>query len=148
MTRQPSERHIELLNSYMSGTSIFKGWAQEKLGDISIEEWSWGSAFMAWDIDDRFIMPDGVMFGGHIAAVADHIVALGAMTVLTDVKERFRTSRLETNFFRPLTKCKADIVVTVTNASKRLIHVEANIFNGDEKLAVRIHAVQVRRMTG
>jgi len=29
-----------------------------------------------------------------------------------------------------------------------LIHVEADFYNADEKLAVRVNAVQVRRMTG
>lgn len=146
--RITSERHTELLNSYMDESSRLKGWARDRLGEIAICEWEYGSASLTWDIDDQFVMPDGVVFGGHIAAVGDHLVSIGAMTVLTDSKERFRTSRLETNFFRPLTKCAADIVVTATNVSQRLIHLEADIFNADEKLAARINAVQVRRMTG
>ena len=103
---------------------------------------------MRWDIDDRFLMPDGVMFGGHIASVADHVAGLTTMTVLTANEERFRTSRLETNYFRPLTAPLAVIDGRVVNASKTLIHVEADFLNAEEKLAVRISAVQVRRMTG
>ena len=148
MTRTTSERHTDILNGYKAGGSRFNDWAVEKLGDIALVSWEWGATKMHWDIDDRFVMPDGVMFGGHIASVADHVAGLAAMTVLTDSKERFRTSRLETNFFRPLTKPVAMIDAQVTNASKSLIHVEADFHNADEKLAVRIHAVQVRRMTG
>ncbi|WDI30332.1 PaaI family thioesterase [Hyphococcus flavus] len=148
MTRITSERHTDILNGYKSGGSRFNEWSREMLGDFTLLKWGWGALSMRWDIDDRFIMPDGVMFGGHIASVADHVAGLVAMTVLTDSKERFRTSRLETNYFRPLTAPVAMIEAKVTNASKTLIHVEADFVNGDEKLAVRINAVQVRRMTG
>ena len=144
MSNITSERHTELLDSYQNGTSIFKKWASEHLGDVELLEWSWGKVQLRWTIDDRFIMPDGVMFGGHIASVADHLVALGAMTVLSQDEERFRTSRLETNFFRPLMKCEAKVEVRVTNVARRLIHVEADVLNDEGKLAVRVHAVQVR----
>ncbi len=146
--RTTSERHADILNGYKSGGSRFNDWSREKLGDFTLLKWSFGALSMRWDIDDRFLMPDGVMFGGHIASVADHVAGLAAMTVLTDSRERFRTSRLETNFFRPLTAPLAMIEARITNASKNLIHVEADMTNGDDKLAVRINAVQVRRMTG
>lgn len=146
--RKTSERHTDILNGYKDGGSRFNDWAEEKLGLLSLTGWAWGEVAMRWDIDERFVMPDGVMFGGHIASVADHVAGLAAMTVLTDSRERFRTSRLETNYFRPLTMPLATIEGRVANASKTLIHVEADFLNADEKLAVRINAVQVRRMTG
>ncbi len=148
MTRTTSDRHTDILNGYKSGGSKFNVWAEEKLGAFTLTSWEWGEIKMRWDIDDRFVMPDGVMFGGHIASVADHVAGLAAMTVLIGDKERFRTSRLETNFFRPLTMPLATIEGRVTNASKSLIHVEADFYNEDDKLAVRVNAVQVRRMTG
>lgn len=148
MNRTTSERHTDILNGYKSGGSRFNDWARERLGELVLLDWSWGLVNIRWDIDDRFVMPDGVMFGGHIASVADHVAGLAAMTVLTANKERFRTSRLETNYFRPLTMPVASIEGRVVNAAKTLIHVEADFLNGDGKLAVRINAVQVRRMTG
>ncbi|NOX82910.1 MAG: PaaI family thioesterase [Alphaproteobacteria bacterium] len=148
MTRTTSDRHTDILNGYKSGGSRFNVWAEEKLGAFTLTSWEWGEIKMQWDIDDRFVMPDGVMFGGHIASVADHVAGLTAMTVLMGDKERFRTSRLETNFFRPLTMPMATIEGRVTNASKSLIHVEADFYNDEDKLAVRVNAVQVRRMTG
>jgi len=148
MTRTTSERHTDILNGYKAGDSRFNHWAEEKLGALALTDWEWGAIQMRWDIDERFVMPDGVMFGGHIASVADHIAGLTTMTVLTQDKERFRTSRLETNYFRPLTMPLAMIEGRVTNAAKTLIHVEADFYNADEKLAVRVNAVQVRRMTG
>lgn len=148
MTPTTSERHTDILNGYKSGGSRFNEWTREMLGDFTLLSWSWGELSMRWDIDDRFIMPDGVMFGGHIASVADHVAGLAAMTVLAENRERFRTSRLETNYFRPLTAPLAMIEARVVNASKTLIHVEADFRNAEEKRAVRVSAVQVRRMTG
>lgn len=148
MSRMTSERHTDILNGYKSGGSRFNEWTREKLGDFTLLSWRFGQLSMRWDIDERFIMPDGVMFGGHIASVADHVAGLAAMTVLTDDNERFRTSRLETNYFRPLTAPVAKIEAHVTNASKTLIHVEADFVDKHDKLAVRVNAVQVRRMTG
>ena len=143
-----SERHTEILDGYKAGGSRFNAWAEEKLGAFALTHWEWGAISLRWDIDDRFVMPDGVMFGGHIASVADHVAGLTAMTVLSDSKERFRTSRLETNFFRPLGMPLATIEGRVTNASRSLIHVEADFLNAEGKRAARIYAVQMRRMTG
>ena len=148
MTRVTSERHTDILNGYKAGGSRFNDWARERLGEFILLDWSWGHIKMRWEIDDRFVMPDGVMFGGHIASVADHVAGLATMTVLSANEERFRTSRLETNYFRPLTMPLAVIEGRVVNASKNLIHVEADFVNAQEKLAVRINAVQVRRLTG
>lgn len=148
MLRQTSERHTDILNGYKAGGSRFNEWSEAALGLITLEDWEWGALTLRWDMDDRFVMPDGVMFGGHIASVADHIAALTAMSVLIENKERFRTSKLEVNYFRPLTKPHAIIDARVTNASKNLIHIEGDFFNADDKLAARLSAVQIRRMTG
>jgi uncharacterized protein (TIGR00369 family) len=140
-----SARHTEILDGYRRGDSRFNVWAEEKLGRLRLTAWEWGRLSMAWDIDDRFVMPDGVMFGGHVAAVADHVAGLITMTVLEANEDRFRTSRLETNFFRPVMKPRATIEARVVNASKTLIHVEAEFLNAEGKLAAKIAAAQVRR---
>lgn len=140
-----SERHTDILNGYKAGGSRFSEWVNANLADIKLVSWEWGKISMLWTIDDRFIMPDGVMFGGHVACVADHVAGLLSMTVLTESTERFRTTKLETNFFRPMMKPQARVEGRILNASQTLIHAEADFFNAEEKLAVRIHAVQVRR---
>lgn len=147
-TRTTSERHTDILNGYREGGSRFNEWARENLGDLVLTDWEWGRIAMRWDIGDRFVMPDGVMFGGHIASVADHVAGLVAMTVLEANEERFRTSKLEVNYFRPVMRPFVEIDAQVVNASKTLIHVEADFMTEEEKLAVRVSAVQVRRMTG
>jgi acyl-coenzyme A thioesterase PaaI-like protein len=143
--QKTSERHTDILNGYKQGGSRFSEWTKANLADLRLTAWEWGRISMLWTIEDKWIMPDGVMFGGHVACVADHIAGLLSMTVLTESTERFRTSKLETNFFRPVMKPSAKIEGRVVNASQTLIHVEADFFNAEEKLAVRINATQVRR---
>lgn len=148
MTEATSQRHTDILNGYKAGASRFNDWARERLGEIVLTEWSWGLVKIRWEIDDRFVMPDGVMFGGHIASVADHVAGLATMTVLASNEERFRTSRLETQYFRPLTMPLATIEGRVVNAAKTLIHVEGDFVDAQGKLAARVNAIQVRRMSG
>jgi acyl-coenzyme A thioesterase PaaI-like protein len=145
---QTSDRHKGILDGYRRGDSRFNDWSREKLGDLRLTDWEWGRLSISWEIDDRFLMPDGVMFGGHVAAVADHVAGLAAMTVLEANEDRFRTSRLETNFFRPIMKPRATIEARIVNASKSLIHVEADFLNAEGKLAARIAATQVKRKEG
>lgn len=145
MTQATSPRHTEILNAYQAGESRFYLWAKEHFADLKLLSWSRGRTSMHWTIGDQFVMPDGVVFGGHVAAVADHVAGLLTMTTLDDSADRFRTSRLETNFFRPLMKPSSTIEGRVVNASKTLIHVEADFFNAEGKLAARIVAVQARR---
>lgn len=141
---ETSARHAEILNGYQA-MGPWYGWAKEKLGDLKLVSWSYGRASMVWEIDDRMLMGDGVMFGGHVASVSDQVAALVTMSTLTESDDRFRTSRLETNFFRPVMKPRLVIEARATNVSATLIHAEADYFNADGKLAVRINAVQVRR---
>jgi len=146
MSGTTSERHAGILNGYMRGDTRFNEWAEKNLGAFRLTDWAWGELSMIWEIEDRFVMPDGVMFGGHIASVADHVTGLAAMTALEKNEDRFRTSRLETTFFRPIMKPRATIKARIVNASKSLIHVEADFFNDEGKLAARVTAVQMKRV--
>lgn len=145
MSKSTSDRHTGILNGYQSMDSKFYDWAKAKLGDIRITDWSYGRVSMEWRIGDRMVMPDGFMFGGHVASAADHFVGLVSMSALEHDNERFRTSRLETNYFRPVMQPTVTIEARATNVSKTLIHAEADVLNAEGKLAVRIYAVQVRR---
>lgn len=139
-----SERHRAMLDGYQSGNA-WHGWAKEKLGDIALTEWSYGRAALVWEIDDRFVLMDGVVFGGHIACVADHVAAIVTLTALSEADDRFRTARLETNFFRPVRRPRLMIEARIVNVSSTLIHAEADFTTPEGKRAVRITAVQSRR---
>lgn len=143
-----SERHTEILNGYQAGNSRFIAWATENLGDLKLVSWSYGRIDMLWTIDERFLMPDGVMFGGHVASVADHVAGLATMSTLDQSADRFRTSRLESNFFRPVVKPAVKIAARAVNVSATLIHVEADFLNAENRLAARVFATQVRRRAG
>lgn len=140
-----SARHGAILDGYKRGDTRFNEWAAKNLGAFRLTHWEWGRLALDWEIDDRFVMPDGVMFGGHVASVADHVVGLAAMTVLEEEGDRFRTSRLETNFFRPIMRPRATIEARIVNTSKSLIHVEADFLNAEGKLAARVSALQMKR---
>ncbi len=144
-----SDRHTELLNFYQSMESPYYQWALTHIGDLRIVEWDYGRIAMTWDIggpgDENMILHQGFMFGGHVASAADHVASLVTMTVLPTDADRFRTSRLETKFFRPVKAPRMTIEARVLNVSRRLIHVEADVVNPERKLAVRIEASQVRQ---
>ncbi|MEM9898171.1 MAG: PaaI family thioesterase [Pseudomonadota bacterium] len=144
-----SARHAEILNAYREQASPYYGWAKARLGDLRISRWSFGELEMDWSIggpgDEGMLLHQGFMFGGHIASVADHIASLVTMTVLENEDDRFRTSRLETKFFRPVKGPEMTIKASVLNVSRHLIHVEADIQNAEAKRAVRIEATQVRQ---
>ncbi|MBI1393660.1 MAG: hypothetical protein GC152_13050 [Alphaproteobacteria bacterium] len=144
-----SDRHTELLEAYRSLASPYYGWAKANIGDLRILDWGYGRLAMSWaiggDADARMILHQGFMFGGHVASAADHIASLVTMTVLPTNEDRFRTSRLETKFFRPVKSPSATIDAQVINVSRRLIHIEADILNAEGKLAVRVEATQVRQ---
>ena len=146
--RKTSERHSAMLDGYHQGGTKFNAWVEDHLGGLALERWEYGAVELRWTFDQHQIMPDGVLFGGHIAAVADHIAALATMSALTQDEERFRTSRLETDFFRPLMGEGADVRAIVTNASRRLIHVTGEVFDKEGRLAVQFRALQARTRSG
>ena len=148
MAQTTAERQVKLLNAYQAGEQWAVEWARSAIGRFDILSWSWGEVRLRWTPDEKQLLPDGIMFGGHIAAVADHAGFFGAATVLTEDDEWFRTTRLETNYFRPLTADETEIAVRVTNSAKSLIHVEADILTSDNKLAVRAYIIQQRVRAG
>jgi len=138
-----SRRHTQMLNRLLEGPPPFKPVAI--LGGGSLSDWGEGWVKARWPINTDFRLPDGSMFGGYIAALADHTLAPAAFSVLEDDDDRFRTANLQTNFFRPLTGEWMDLEARVVNVSRRLIHVEGDFLNEDGKVAARCTAVQSRR---
>ncbi|MEM1103452.1 MAG: PaaI family thioesterase [Pseudomonadota bacterium] len=139
-----SERHTAMLNHLVTdGASAFKPAAA--LGEGRLTDWGHGWVKGRWQINPDFYLPDKTVFGGYIAALADHLLAIVAFTVLEENTERFRTANLQTTFFRPLTGEAVDLEARVINVSRRLINVEGDFLNGDGKIAARCSAAQSRR---
>jgi len=120
--------------------------ANQLLGLGRLKRWSEGYVEKEWKVDPGFCIADGtehqVLFGGYLAAMADQILTLTAMTVMDD-DHFFRTSDLQVSFFRPITDGVVRIEGRVVNRSRTLVHVEAEFYRDDEKLAAKASAVQV-----
>ncbi|MEL6366126.1 MAG: PaaI family thioesterase [Pseudomonadota bacterium] len=142
--RVTSERHTEILNAIRDGAEkdLKKG-ATHHLALQGLDGWAYGRAWVTWTIDDRFRNSDGSLFGGYLAAMADRIVSMATLAALEHSDERFRTTRLETSFWRPVFGTTLKAEGRVVNKSRRLIHVEADFLTQEGKIAARSTAVQI-----
>ena len=144
MSKVTSKRYADILNTYQTGESDNVKWAQAVVGRCEILDWKWGEAQIRWTPDQKNILPDGIIFGGHIAAVSDHVGFMGVATVMEDDNEGFRTTQLQSNYFRPVSPEPTMINVRVGNVSRSFVHVDVDIMTPDNKLAVRSLVIQNR----
>lgn len=116
------------------------------LGLGRLKRWSEGYIEKEWKVDPGFCTGDGtehqVLFGGYLAALADQVLTFAAMTVMDD-DHYFRTSELRVSFFRPITDGAVRIEGRVVNRSRTLVHVEAEFYRDDGKLAAKATGVQL-----
>ena len=140
-----SARHSKILDAFREGGEGFRTvWGEEALGRLVISDWQWGCVSAEWQVNTRFDIGDGTIFGGLTAAMADSFLGLVAMTVCSQSDDRFRTSHLRTDFFRPMVGPLARLEGRVVNKSRQLIHVETDFLVAG-RLAVRAAATQVQR---
>lgn len=88
-----------------------------------IEGWEPGRVWGRWTLDPRYSNPDGSLFGGYLAALADQALGLVMMTVLDD-DSFMTTADLRLSFFRP---SLGDVwyEARVVHLGRRSAHVEA-----------------------
>ena len=111
-----------------------------KLGGL--DDWGEGWVRKTWTPAPELLNSDGSLFGGYIAALADQILALAAMTVAPG-DAMFRTSNLKVDFIRV---GKAEVLAIegrVLAKTKGMIHVEADFRRPDGELIARASAQQV-----
>lgn len=104
--------------------------------------WEPGRAWLEWKVNPELFHLEGALFGGYIAALADHALGFPAMSVLED-GEGMTTSDLRVSFFRPVTQGTLHIEARVVHRGRRMIHVEASFTRDDGKLAAVATATQV-----
>jgi uncharacterized protein (TIGR00369 family) len=92
-------------------------------------------------VDPRFFHERGSLFGGFLAALSDHALAMVTMSVLED-GEVFNTSDLRTSFFRPVTEGELSIEATVLHRGRSMIQAEV-VFTRAGKLVGKATATQV-----
>lgn len=104
--------------------------------------WEPGRVWLTWQLTPELLNPAGTLFGGFLAALADHAVALTVMTVLK-AEEMFTTSDLRVSFFRPVLEGNVAITGRVVHRGRNMAHIEADFTRADAKPAARATATQV-----
>jgi uncharacterized protein (TIGR00369 family) len=106
------------------------------------DAWEPGRVTATWPVDQRFFNERGVLFGGFLAALSDHILGMATMSVL-EAGEAFTTSDLRTSFFRPVTGGTLKLDARVVHRSRNMVHVEVQFVREDDKLVAKATATQV-----
>jgi uncharacterized protein (TIGR00369 family) len=111
-----------------------------KLG--TLDDWGPGWARKRWTASPEILNGDGSMFGGYIAALADQMLALAAMSVLRE-ETALRTTNLSIQFFKLARGEPLIIEARVIAQSKQLIAVETDIRREDGDLIAKAGAQQI-----
>ena len=111
----------------------------------TLEGWERGRVWARWKIEDDFVIPlAAALFGGYIAALADHLLACAVFTVLEE-NESFYTAELHTHFFRPVSEGVLEIEARVVTRGTRSAYCEARLTDSAGKLVARAGATQMIR---
>ena len=129
----------DLLSGYVDG-STEEPLANQKLGLGTLDEWRPGFASKRWPVDAD-LFHGRALFGGYIAALADQMLGLAAMTVLED-SQFFGTTNMTINYVAPVTGGELFIEAHVISQRKRSILVECS-FYVDHELVAKASATQV-----
>jgi len=112
----------------------------ERLKMGALAKWEPGYVQKEWPLDEAFLNPGNVLYGGYLSCLADQMLTFTAMTVLTDT-ESMRTSDLQISYFRPVTAGPLLIEGRLVNRSRALIHAGVTFTLPDGKLAARATGV-------
>ncbi|MEW5733803.1 MAG: PaaI family thioesterase [Thermodesulfobacteriota bacterium] len=134
-------RWTAYLDAAMDGASQQASYAHA-LGLPPLSGWEAGKVYLTYKVAPEMLNPAGSLFGGYLAALADHAVALTIMTVLGP-DEMFTTSDLRVSFFRPVLEGSLTITGRVVHRGRNMAHVEADFVRADAKPAARATATQV-----
>ncbi len=129
----------DLLDGYIDGTTP-EPMPNTKLGMGTLDEWGEGYVIKRWPVDTD-LFHGRALFGGYIAAIADQVLGLAAMTVLDDSKF-FGTTNMSINYLSPVTGGVLEVRGEVVRQQSKSIFVECS-FTLDGKLVAKASATQV-----
>jgi uncharacterized protein (TIGR00369 family) len=114
----------------------------------TLDGWERGRAWATWPVERDFLTPAvATLFGGYIAALADHLLACAVFTVLAD-DESFATGELHVHFFRPVREGILRIEARVVTRGRHSAYCEAVFTDVSGRLVARAGATQmIRRRT-
>ena len=108
----------------------------------TLDSWGEGWARKRFTPDADLLNSDGSLFGGLIAALADQMLALAAMTVVPG-DHLFRTTNLAVTYFKLGRRQPIDIEARVIAHSRQLIHVRAEFRSVEGVLLAEAAAQQI-----
>ena len=110
-----------------------------------LDGWDRGRVWARWPVERDLLTPRGAsLFGGYIAALADHLLACAVFTVLAD-RESPATSELHVHFLRPVREGTLEIEARVVSRGRLSAYCEATIADAAGKLEARAGATQIIR---
>lgn len=129
----------DLLSGYIDGT-VPAPTPNTKLGMGTLDEWGEGYVIKRWPVDQE-LFHGRALFGGYIAAIADQVLGLAAMTVLED-GVFFGTTNMSITYLSPVTGGVLQARGEVIRRQSKSIYVEC-AFTVDDKLMAKASATQV-----
>jgi uncharacterized protein (TIGR00369 family) len=139
-----SNRGLAMLAALNEG----RGQPPQMIRTLKLDIWagrmdSFGEGFLNvhWDVDPLYANPDGSIYGGWIAAMADNLLYLASTTVMKDGEEA-STSDLQLIFMRPIKEGRIRIEARVAERSRSTILCDCMFYLPDGRLAARATAQQ------
>ena len=130
----------DMLDGFIDGSTL-EPLVNRNLGlDPALSEWKPGWVEKRLPVDPE-LFHGRALFGGYIAAIADQVLGLTAMTVLEDGKF-FGTTNMSISYLAPVTSGELRVVGEVIRQQSKSIYVECTFYTGDE-IAAKASATQV-----
>ena len=130
----------DILQGYLDGSTP-EPEANRKLGlEPALSAWRPGFVEKRWPVDPE-LFHGRALFGGYIAAMADQVLGLAAMTVLED-GSFFGTTNMAISYLAPVTGGELRAEGEVIRRRSKSIYVECTFYVGDEIVA-KASATQV-----
>ena len=129
-----------ILDGFIDGSTP-EPLVNKKLGlDPALSDWRPGFVEKRLRVDPE-LFHGRALFGGYIAAIADQVLGLAAMTVLEDGKF-FGTTNMSISYLAPVTGGELRVEGEVIRQRSKSIYVECTFFTGDDIVA-KASATQV-----
>lgn len=139
-----TNRGLQMLAALNEG----RGQPPQMIRTLKLDIWagrmdSFGEGFLNvhWDVDPLYANPDGSIYGGWIAAMADNLLYLVASTVFKE-GENASTSDLQLIFMRPVKEGRIRIEARVVERSRSAVLCDCSFYLPDGRLAARATAQQ------
>jgi uncharacterized protein (TIGR00369 family) len=130
----------EMLDGTVSGS--FQHPALRRLALPNFSGWEPGRVWGDWDFDPSICNPDGTLFGGYLAALADATAGHAMATTLSS-DEGFATADLHVSYHRPVRSGRLRFEGVVLSRGRQIGHVEVRITSHDGDLVATALATEV-----